>query len=269
MDIIMDENMSLYEAIYIAKPGDIIYLYSKIYKEKVIVNKPHLTFIGNNSTIEYDDYHARIIPIEKGGDGVKTFGTTGSTTFLVNQEADYFIARNIVFKNTHYKSIGKKGQQAVAFKSEASNILIENCSFVSQQDTLYIDYGFNNKIVNCYIEGDIDFIFGSANCEFKNCRIIANNSSGVAYFTAPDTLIINDTGFVFINSVFNAPNPVKAFLGRAWFPTGAPQPIYPRLRLYNCSFIGDIELNLIQMHEGDPTYHELIIEHPIIVTVQS
>ena len=136
------EKMSLYEALFIAHENDVIILEDKVYFEKIKITTSNLTIIGtNNSTIEYDDYHARIIPQNLGGDGIKKYGTTGSATFTVKEEAVNFKAEGITFKNSHKRTIGINGGQAVAFKSESSGLRIKNCKFISDQDTLYVDSG--------------------------------------------------------------------------------------------------------------------------------
>lgn len=252
-------SMTIEEALFMAHPYDTIILDSKTYNEKIRVTIPNLTLIGNKTIISWDDYNKKIIPESLGGDGVKTYGTTGSTTFLVTEEADNFKAEGIAFINSHDRTRGMNGDQAVAFKSECHNIHLKNCQFKSYQDTLYIDYGINNLIEDCYIEGDLDFIFGSADCKFKNCTIYIKHITGIAYITAPDTLVINDKGFEFENCIFTAEDNVEAYLGRAWFPGGAPQPVYPRLSFDNCLFKGNVIFELIQMHKNDPLNQQSLI----------
>lgn len=255
-------NISINEALFIAKPYDTIILDNKTYYEKIRVSIPNLTMIGKENTcISFDDFSGKIIPISDGGDGAKKYGTTTSATFTVLNEAINFKASNIIFKNSHDRRTAIKGGQAVAFKSEASNLLIDNCSFVSQQDTLYIDFGFNNRIINSYAEGDVDFIFGSADCYFENCKFKAINVKGSAYFTAPDTFIINDNGFVFKDCIFYTEEDFNVYLGRGWYPSGSNQPVFPKMKLIDCEIKGNINPYLIQMHSEDPKYLSLIIEN--------
>lgn len=246
-------NLSILEALKIAKSGDELILDDKIYKEKIIINTPNLTFKGTKNTkITFDNCSSDIIPEKFGGDGIKTFGTTGSATFTVAKEASFFKAYNIIFENS-YKRIGKMHSQAVAFKSEADNIYLNNCTFLSHQDTLYIDYGKNNEIISSKIYGDIDFIFGSADCFFKNCEIYAlNDEIDHAYYTAPSTYICNNNGFIFNNCNFYTKPNMEVYLGRPWYPSKALMEVIPRISFINCSFSKDINLSLKQMHEGDP-----------------
>jgi pectinesterase len=100
--------------------------------------------------------------------------------------------------------------------------------FVGFQDTLYLDGGAGaprrNYVVDSYVTGDTDFIFGRATGVFENSTI---NSSDRQFITAPRTEASNPYGFVFLNSTLtNQPNPVgstvttvpnnSTYLGRPW-----------------------------------------------------
>lgn len=254
------DNLSILEALKIAKSGDELILDDKVYKEKIVVKTPNLTFKGTKNTkITFDNCSSDIIPEIYGGDGIKTFGTTGSATFTVAKEASFFKAYDIIFENS-YKRIGNVHSQAVAFKSETSNIYLKNCIFLSHQDTLYIDYGNNNKIIDSKIYGDIDFIFGSADCLFENCLIYAlNDEINHAYFTAPSTYICNKNGFVFKDCNFYTNPNMEVYLGRPWYPSKALMEVRPKISFINCNFSSDIKLSLKQMHEGDPNNYILKI----------
>lgn len=259
-----DTFMMLQDALDNAKEYDTIILDNKTYYEKIEISIPNLTIEGReNSCIAFDATNQAIIPLSMGGDGIKTFGTTGSATFRVLEGADGFKCRNVKFVNYFKRQKGTQGQ-AVAFKSEISNLYMENCSFNSLQDTLYIDYGTNNRIVNCYIEGDIDFVFGSADCYFDNCTIVAVAGNETAYFTAVDTYEYNKIGFVFDNCKFISKENVHSKLGRAWYPKGARCNVMPLLTVKNSTFIGDIDPYVIQMHEGDPDRHIIKVENCLL-----
>lgn len=249
---LLNDNISLKEALKKAKPYDTIILDDRKYIEKIEISIPHLTIIGRDySIISYNDSHGTIIPKSLGGDGKTKYGTTGSSTFRVLETADYFTCKNITFENTFSRK-GKKDGQAVAFKSEINYLRIDNCKFISEQDTLYIDLGSNNIISNSYIEGDVDFIFGSAECIFNNCTIKAKNINNVAYFTAPNTYVINPLGYIFYNCRFIADENMDLYLGRAWYPGLALFDVSPVESFIDCKFDCDLKFDLIQMHEQDP-----------------
>lgn len=86
-------------------------------------------------------------------------GTYGSATFAVN--SPFFIAKNITFKNTApVPEPGAVGKQAVAFRISADTAVLVGCKFLGAQDTLYDQLG-RHYYKDCYIEGSVDFIFGS------------------------------------------------------------------------------------------------------------
>nr|CAB3478260.1 unnamed protein product [Digitaria exilis] len=90
----------------------------------------------------------------------RPLGTFNSATFAVN--AQYFLARNITFKNTSpVPKPGATGKQAVALRVSADNAAFVGCKFLGAQDTLY-DHSGRHYYKECYIEGSVDFIFGNA-----------------------------------------------------------------------------------------------------------
>jgi pectin methylesterase-like acyl-CoA thioesterase len=193
------------------------------YTEKLTVpsNKPFLTLLGTTphaaDTVLTFNLNANS-PNGSGG----TVGTTGSTSTTIN--GDHFIAANLTFANSTPDNIS----QAVALKTNSDCNLFQNVRFVGFQDTLYLDGGAGaprrNYVVDSYVTGDTDFIFGRATAVFENSTI---NSSDRQYITAPRTEAANPYGFVFLNSTLTKqPNPVgstvtsvpnnSTYLGRPW-----------------------------------------------------
>ena len=86
---------------------------------------------------------------------------------------------------------------------------------------------------DCYIEGDVDFIFGSGISYFDNCEI---HSIGHGYIAAPSHPSEYQFGFVFNNcKLTSAPNlDADVYLGRPWRPYGAATFI-------NCSLTSHIK----------------------------
>lgn len=248
---------TLKEALDKASCGDVIYLEDRIYYEKIVIEVPNLTIIGKkNSKISYNVSHGTLIPGTN-----KKYGTTGSASVLVKDNATGFTAINVTFEN-NFDSVGQKNAQAVALKIECNNSKLDSCKILGKQDTLYIDYGKNNLVKNCYIEGDVDFIFGSADCTFENCIIKAlKTEKNVAYFTAPSTYINNQEGFNFKNCTFICDKDLDCYLGRPWFPGGALMPVYPKVKFINCKLDENIKLYLKKMHENDSSSYIFGIEN--------
>lgn len=125
--------------------------------------------------------------------------------------ANDFRAENITFEN----SFGT-GSQAVALLVEADRAVFQNCRFLGWQDTLFINGG-RQFFKNCYIEGHVDFIFGSAIAFFEDCEI---HSKAEGYVTAHfRTSNEEGTGFVFYRCRLTGQNTGRGvYLGRPWRP---------------------------------------------------
>lgn len=245
-------DITLTKALEQACENDIIILKSNYtYFEKIVLDKPNITLIGDNSIVEFNACHSDL-----NENGVK-YGTTGSSTFRVLKNGHGFKAINVTFINSHKRSKDAQNQ-AVAFKSECDNVILENSKFISCQDTLYFDEGKNVVVNNCYITGDVDFIFGSADATFTNCIIEACNHS-VAYYTAPSTYESNKQGFLFDNCTFLS-KCANTYLGRWWYPGGAKELVMPKITFNNCKFQKDIKMEMLQMHDKDPNRGKLEIK---------
>lgn len=258
MIIELSNNISLTEALDKASNNDTLILENKIYNEKITLSKKNITLIGkDNTVITYNVSHGDINPKTN-----SEYGTTGSSTFRVLATCENFCVKNITFKNTFVRNNDLSGQ-AVAFKMECNGV-IDNCKFISRQDTLYLDNASNIVVTNSYIEGDIDFIFGSANAYFNDCTIVSvNNDNNIAYVTAPSTIVSNKIGYVFDKCNFISKNNVTSYLGRAWYPGGAIEEVIPRLSIKNSRFDGKFVNKVITMHEGDPLKQILVLDNNV------
>jgi pectinesterase len=116
----------------------------------------------------------------------RPFYNNASTVIL----ADDFSAKNITFQNAS----GDHGQ-ALALRADGDREIFNNCSFLGWQDTLLVQNG-RYYFTNCYIEGRVDFIYGSAAAIFDRCEIRSKNGGHV---TAANTTKDRPFGFVFMN----------------------------------------------------------------------
>lgn len=182
-----------------------IFIKKGVYTEqiRIPVNKPFITLTGEsaeNTKLSFNINNKRA-------------GTT-SAAYAFYVGGHDFHAENLTFENSHKYEKGGQGQQAVAVLSEADRLVFKNCRFLGWQDTLYAKNG-RQYFENCYIEGNVDFIFGQAAAVFSNCVI---HSKGDGYITAPMRFAADESsGFVFINSKLTAADFDKGvFLGRPW-----------------------------------------------------
>ncbi|XP_047056784.1 probable pectinesterase 53 [Lolium rigidum] len=142
----------------------------------------------------------------------RPLGTYGSATFAVN--AQYFLARNITFKNTSpVPKAGATGKQAVALRVSADNAAFVGCRILGAQDTLY-DHSGRHYYKDCYIEGSIDFIFGNALSLYEDCHVHAIARDYGALTAQNRQSMLEDTGFSFLNCRVTGSGAL--YLGRAW-----------------------------------------------------
>ena len=193
-----------------SKKETCIFIRNGVYKEKLTLkeSKQNVTLIGESvvgTVLTYDDWAQR-----QGADG-KNIGTSGSASFFIN--GDDFHAYNITFEN----SAGPVGQ-AVAVRITSNRVAFVNCRFKGHQDTLYTWGRKSFQLYkDCYIEGTVDFIFGSSTAWFENCEIHSLRNGG--YLTAASTEEGWKYGYIFHRCRLTAEYGVeKVMLGRPWRP---------------------------------------------------
>ncbi|WP_049914617.1 pectinesterase family protein [Haloterrigena salina] len=188
-----------------------VYIKEGRYKEKLELpaDRTDVTFIGESveeTVLTYDDHADKI------GDDGEEIGTSGSSSFFVY--GSDFTAKNITFENA-----APDVAQAVAIRIKADRVAFENCRFIGNQDTLY-NFGRRTRqyFEDCYIEGDVDFIFGRATAFFEDCEIRCKDEGFIAAPAQPENVA---HGFVFrdCDVVGDAPSET-VYLGRPWEPYG-------------------------------------------------
>lgn len=203
-----------------------------IYQEYLTISQPFLTIEGSSdSPSVITGCLGAKEPLVDGKRG--TFRT--QTVFI---DTHHFTAKHICFANT--AGVGSIAGQALAVYADGDHLLFEHCSFLGRQDTLFTaplppkeiePNGFRGPkqfaprlhgthlYRNCYIEGDIDFIFGGATAYFTDCTIhsLSLNQSINGYITAASTPQEILDGFVFVHCRFTSNCPPKSvYLGRPW-----------------------------------------------------
>ncbi|MCL6515496.1 pectinesterase family protein [Alicyclobacillus sp.] len=186
-------------------------------------SKPNITLAGttgNPDDVVIVDSHANGLVNPDTG---QPYGTSGSATVTV--QADGFHAYNITFQNAFNPAAHPdvKNQQAVAVRTTGDRAIFVNDRFLGRQDTLYASLpsqeGISRQLYyNDYIEGTVDFVFGSATAIFDHCTLHALDHPGEAV-TAASTPRSNPYGFLIVNSRITAdPNLPEGsiYLGRPW-----------------------------------------------------
>lgn len=238
MEILVSKDMkdcvdSIQKAVDMANSGDVIRIKAGIYKERVEVRKNGLTFVGDDceNTIITEEYCANMLM----EDGSKR-GTFRSYTFLII--ADDITISNLTIENA--AGFGREVGQAVALYAEGDRIRVTQCKILGHQDTLFTGPlpltekkpgGFvgptetaprrhvRQLYEKCFINGEVDFIFGSATAYFDECTLYAldRNEKINAYYTAPSTYEGQKYGYVFNNCKLTGNCPEHtAILSRPW-----------------------------------------------------
>ncbi len=93
------------------------------------------------------------------------FNPTRGGRALISVEANDFTAENLTIHNT----TPFHGSQAEALRINGDKCVLRNCNFLSFQDTLLLSGRV--YVTNCYIEGDVDYIWGAGTTFFDHCEI--------------------------------------------------------------------------------------------------
>ncbi|MGR4878229.1 pectinesterase family protein [Streptomyces sp. LARHCF249] len=215
-------------------PGWTLVLAPGTYRETVAVgpDRGAMTWIGASEnpgdvTVVYDNAAGTARP--DGG----TYGTTGSATTTV--QADGFTAQWITFANDFLRTDlpGNPGTQAVALKVQGDRSAFFHCRFLGHQDTLYADSTglaavARQYFAHCYVEGDVDFVFGRARAVFEHCHfrtLLRTDLPGAPYgfVFAPSTARGNPYGFLAVRCRVTSEAPDGFYkLARPWVPGSDP-----------------------------------------------
>lgn len=201
------------------------------YRETVAVSTARngMTWIGASEdprdvVVVYDNAAGTTRP--EGG----TYGTSGSATTTV--QADGFTARWVTFANDFLRTDlpGNPGTQAVAIKVQGDRSAFFHCRFLGHQDTLYADSmslsAFARQyFAHCYVEGDVDFVFGRATAVFEHCHFrtllrpdLASAPHGFVF--APSTAGANPYGYLASRCRVTSEAPDGHYkLARPWVPS--------------------------------------------------
>ena len=128
--------------------------------------------------------------------------------FLAQRVNDLVIA-NLTLHNTTPQG-GTQAEAIILNGGPDAHAILANLDLYSFQDTLQING--QAYITNCYIEGDVDFMWGKGPCFFENCEAKSLRSN--AYYTQIRNPATNH-GYVYKDCKFDgAPGVTGNFLSR-------------------------------------------------------
>ncbi len=205
------------------------------YHEKVVVNKDNLRIIGEarDRTVITNSGCAKDLN-EEG----KEKGTFLSYTFIVT--GNNVEVENITIRND--AGDGREVGQAVAVYAAGDRGVWRNVRMIAHQDTLFCGptmpkvardalphvlpegvpsvgdcppVAGRQYFENCFIQGDVDFIFGPYRCWFEGCTLHMNERGG--WYTAANTPEASHYGMIFHNCRLTGEcGAGQAYLGRPW-----------------------------------------------------
>lgn len=206
-----------------------------IYRGRVIVNRDHLRIRGTDAKNTVLVHNGCAKDLNSEG---REKGTFLSYTLLVT--GNDVTVEDLTVQND--AGDGREVGQAVAVYAAGERGRWINCRFIACQDTLFcgptmpkvqadalprkVPAGVpsvgdcppvtgQQVFENCFIQGDVDFIFGPYACLFEHCTLFMNERGG--WYTAANTPGAGLFGLVFRDCrLTGACAPGEAYLGRPW-----------------------------------------------------
>ena len=180
-----------------------------IYEEKITVVReaPPILLLGEDPQSTIISWNDNAHTPRPDGEPLGTFRSGTLNVF-----AEGFTAENLTIRNDSGPGTG----QAVAAFVDAGQAVFRRVRLLGDQDTLYTGQG-KQYYNDCYIEGDVDYIFGAATALFDGCHLHNKRSRG--YITAASTPEGTAFGYVFLNCRITGGEGVsEVYLGRPWRP---------------------------------------------------
>jgi polygalacturonase len=218
---------SIQRAIDVAPPsGAVISIAPGTYRERLVIRKPHIFL----RSAEPDASKTVIVSDESSGRAGSTFKT--ATVEVIGSD---FHAENLTFFNDYNRTHEQKpqGSQALALSVWGDRAVFRNMRFIGDQDTVYAGSSdcsppgkepaectlTRQYFERCFIEGNVDFIFGNSLAVFESCEIRSNQHS-IGYITAQGRQHEQEQSlFVFDHARLTADAGVShVWLGRPWRP---------------------------------------------------
>ncbi|MGD0815278.1 MAG: pectinesterase family protein [Verrucomicrobiota bacterium] len=157
-------------------------------------DKSHIHFVG-------EDRKSTIIA----GRNNDKFNSGRIGRSLVSVDANDFVLENMTVHNT----TPYRGSQAEALRVHGDRCVLRNDDFYSFQDTLLL--GGSVYVTNCYVEGDVDFIWGPGSVFFDQCEIKAVHNGYYVQARNPE----ESPGYIFSRCKLTAaPGVAKCLLAR-------------------------------------------------------
>ncbi|MBO2517816.1 MAG: pectin methylesterase [Clostridiales bacterium] len=226
------DHTSLQAAVDAASAGDVISICPGVYEGRVIINRDGITIRGADA--DKCVITAAGCAKDKDENG-KEKGTFLSWTMLVT--GNDVRMQDITVRND--AGDGRTAGQAVAVYAAGDRDVWKNVRMIAHQDTLFCgptmpkvqkdalpwkvpagvesvgdcpEVHSRQYFENCFIRGDVDFIFGPFRCYFEKCTLYMNEHGG--FYTAANTPENCKYGLVFHECLLTGEG--TGYLGRPW-----------------------------------------------------
>lgn len=205
-----------------------------VYHEKITLDRPLTHLIGQSPQSTLITWGDGALHTHADGQRFQTFRT--QTSYLGGEALH---VKNLTIQNT--AGSGEVAGQAIAAYVAAQTARFTNVHLLGRQDTLFlaplpqsprIPGSFIGPEENaprtpcthyferCYIQGDVDFIFGGAMAAFAGCEIHSvrrDNPNDIGYIAAPCTPATQQWGLIFAHCRFTGDaSQGSVYLARPW-----------------------------------------------------
>ena len=227
-------------ALKAAEDGDTIIVEPGCYKEIVwYKQKKNITIIGNGSA-EY----GRDVVIQGWNGNCYNPSTAGRAAFYFGGGS--LTLKNITIQNPYDRNVDGTAQSEALHYQGGKELVAYNCSFLGYQDTLLTNG--KNWFYKCYVEGDTDFMWGTADvalfeeCSIKQLDTSADKKPASASYLFETRIgsVSSETvpkGYVLLNCKVESAHP-KSYFARRATPKSTPTTYYDQAAIINCTFTG-------------------------------
>jgi pectin methylesterase-like acyl-CoA thioesterase len=180
-----------------------LFIRSGVYYEIInFTGKNSLTFLGESrkdTILAYpnnSNFSSSAASIASGSGG-RGMGGGGRRGLFNAQRVSNLTLANLTLHDTTLQG-GSQAEAIILGGTTTARAILTNVDLYSFQDTLQING--QAYLSHCYIEGDVDFMWGTGPCFFENCH--ATSVRNNAYFTQIRNTAANH-GYVYKNCLFD------------------------------------------------------------------
>ncbi|MEU4746079.1 pectinesterase family protein, partial [Actinosynnema sp. NPDC023658] len=142
-------------------------------------------------------------------------GTFNSASAFVDGRD--FTATNLTIANDYNENSSTVDQQAVALHLNADRAVFRNVRLLGDQDTFLVNERTRAYMVDSYVEGTVDFIFGAGTMVFDRMTVHEKRTTG-GPITAASTPNTKKYGLLFYRCTITGTTTNTTQLGRPWRP---------------------------------------------------